>query len=385
MRLRQQRTFAKRGVALGLALGALATTGCHPRAAPTTARPRVDAPYQLADRGRLRVRPDLLADLRVAPVEQGDVQSRVQGFGRVVFAPNGSHAIRSPFAATAERVYVAVGDAVERGAPLALLRSPEVARLRGEAARLVAQIAAERDAIARVERLTREGAASEREVIEARTRLGVALAESRGVHGALQATGAGPTGDDHLVLRAVAAGRVLMRFVDPGERVAPEDADPAFLVGDPTALQVLGSFPERDAPLLQDGAACSFTVPALGTQRFSGTLVGVARAIDRSTRTATASCRPERLEARLQPEMIARVEVLVRGTGMLVVPRAAVLLHRDEHVLFVQRDDGLLERRSVEAGANLSDRVQILRGVQPGERVVTEGAVLLDGELDRVL
>lgn len=334
---------------------------------------------------RLRVRADLLTELRTARVTQGDVHTQLQGFGRVTFAPNASHAVRSPVGAIVERVNVAVGDVVNAGDPLATLRSPEVARLHAESRRIAATIAAERDAIGRIERLSREGAASERELIDARTRLGIAEAEARGVGGALQATGASATGDDRFVLRASATGRVLARSMDPGERVAPEDADPAILLGDPSALLVQGAFPERDAPLLADGAPCSFTVPALGAQSIEGTLANVARSIDRTTRTASAACRPTTLDARLQPEMIARVEVSVRGAPALSVPRAAVLLRRDDHVVFVQDAEGLLERRVVDTGGQVGDRVLVLRGVQADERVITEGAVLLDGELDRVL
>ncbi len=83
--------------------------------------------------------------------------------------------------------------------------------------------------------------------------------------------------------------------------------------------------------------------------------------------------------------MLASVTVIVKGENMLVVPRAAVLLRRDTHVVLVRRGERDLERCTVVVGGNVDSKVEIVSGVSEGEEVVVEGAVLLDGELDRLL
>ncbi|MDP3216029.1 MAG: efflux RND transporter periplasmic adaptor subunit [Deltaproteobacteria bacterium] len=333
----------------------------------------------------MRVRADLAAALRVATASRSTVQARLQGFGRVAFAAGASYAVRVPAAAFVERVHVAVGDSVAAGAALATLRSPEVARLRGEAARLEAQLVGDRDAARRIEALIGQGAASERELIEVRARLAAAQAEQRGVRGQIAAWGAGAGTADRFVLRASAAGQVLLRTIDPGERVGPEDAEPALLIGDPNAVVIRASFAERDATLLTEGSACVFTVPSLGADRFEGTVSQVVRVIDAQTRNALAVCRPRAVDPRLRAEMVTRVEVEARGAAVLSVPRGALLLRRDDRVVFVRGLDGTLERRVVESGATVGESVQILSGLSEGEVVVSENAVLLDGELDAVL
>ncbi len=358
--------------------------GCETRVAEGR-EPVPEPPYQRTAEGTLRVRRDLLGQLRFARAERSELRATLQGFGRVAFEPGASYAVRVPVAAYVERVFVTAGQRVERGAALATLRSQEVVRLRGEAQRARVALAAAREELARVERLVPQGAASERERVAARAEVATHTAELTGVTGALAAIGATTGAGDTFTLRASAAGQVVLRTVDPGERVEPDATEPAFLIGDPEALEVRAAFPEREAPMLRAGERCVVTVRALGEARIEGEVTRVVQALDRETHTATAVCRPTVRDARLQAEMVARVEIDARGAAAVLIPRGALLLHRESRVVFVQRASGELERREVEVGAQPGDRVQVLRGVEAGETVVSENAVLLDGELDREL
>jgi multidrug efflux pump subunit AcrA (membrane-fusion protein) len=54
-------------------------------------------------------------------------------------------------------------------------------------------------------------------------------------------------------------------------------------------------------------------------------------------------------------------------------------------VVLVRRGERELERRPVVVGASVDSQLEIASGLNEGEEVVVEGAVLLDGELDRLL
>lgn len=361
----------------GLLLG-----GCS---SSSEAQPEVrEGPYRHDESGRLRVREDLAAILRSQPAQEGNVEARLEGFGRVTFALDASYAVTVPFEAYVEAVHASVGQHVEAGTPLATLRSSALAQMRAQARSLGALIEAERDAIARLERLVEGGSASRRELIEARARLSGAEAELQGIREALSAVRATPSGGDRLVLTAAAGGEILDRSIDPGERLTAGD-DAAFVIGDPSRLVVLASFPERDAPLLAEGERCRFEVPALGRQSFEGHVRRVGAALDEATRSARAVCAPNTVHPTLRAAMAARVEVDVSGRGAVTVERGALLMRRDDYVVFVEHAPGLLERRVVRPGASIGPRVQIVEGITAGELVVVEHAVLLDGELDRLL
>ncbi|MFO0686016.1 MAG: efflux RND transporter periplasmic adaptor subunit [Sandaracinus sp.] len=347
--------------------------------------PVEEAPYALADDGAMIVRDDLASHLVTARATTSGVSAQLVGFGRLGFAPGASYTVRVPFAGYVQDVFVAAGADVRVGTPLATIRSSDLARLRAESRGLSAQIAAQRDSAERLQRLIEQGAASPRELVEVQGELTANEAQLAGIREALAAARTTASGSDLVQLRATGAGQVLTRTIEPGERVSPEDADAAFSIGDTTQLVLYAQFPERDATLLQTGASCSFTASALGGASFEGVVTRVIQRVDRATRTTEIACDPTAMDPRFRPEMTARVQVQASGSGdAVVVPRAAVLLRRDDRVVIVRREDGRLERRTVHTGSVLGDEV-IVDGVQAGEEVVVEGAVLLDGELDQLI
>lgn len=360
----------------------VAVAGCD-RERPVV--PVEQPPFELVAGNRLRVREDLAALLKFANVGETDVASEVTGLGQVQFAPGAAYALRVPFDGYVETVLVEVGEQVTDNQVLATIRSSELAKMRGEINRLTAELDAEYDALKRTDTLVSKGATSERKMVEIRSRIGSLEAQRDGIRFALSAARTGTSGDDLFQLRAPRSGHVILRRLDPGEQVEDPENVPAFVIADPRRLVLKANFPERDAPLLQDGFPCRITVPSLGEMTFSGKVHSVVRAIDPRSRTVQALCTFDVHDEKLRSEMLARVTVSVLGARRLVVPRSAVLLRRDLRVVLVRVGERELERRVVVTGANVNSQLEVLSGLTGNEEVVVEGAVLLDGELDRLL
>lgn len=358
---------------------------CGKPAAPP--RPDFEPPYRTdpEDPAILHVRPDLMAKLRFQKAGSDAVQAAVIGYGQIAFAPDASYAVHVPYAAYVSQVLVDLDDEVKRRQPLLELRSSEVARLRAELTNAELELKAETAALARIERLLQDGTATEKEVQQTRARIQVLGATIAGARASFAAAGVEAGHGERFVLRAPAPGRVLARTVAAGERVTPEGAEPALLIGDPKRLVVRAAFPERDAVWLKEGAPCVATVNALGAFRFEGTITRLVRAVDPGTRSAEAICTPRLDDPRISARMLARVEVTVTGQARVIAPRSALLLRRDDYFVFVRVGERRIERRRVEPSLRIGDHVGIERGLQAGDDLVVEGAVLLDGELDQLL
>ena len=357
-------------------LGASAATSEQHTEAPYQAHP--DAPE------RLVVRTDLVERLKSTAASGSEVTARIQGYGRASFAPDAAYDVHVPFVSYVERVFVSAGEQVKAGQPLAQLRSSHLAELRADLSRAQVQVRVQEQQVQRLRPLVADGTATERELSEAEAALQIAEANLRSVRQSLAAVG--PTGGagDRYTLRASSSGSVVRRNIAPGERPAPEGR-PAFVIGDPERLVMRAAFPEREARWLEEGAKCFFTAHALSERRFEGKLTHVLRAVNPDNRSVEASCVPNERIPDLTAEMRSLVEVEVNGDERLLVPRRALLMKRDKWVAFVHVDTNVVERREVSPGVLLGDAVQVVAGIAPGEKVIVEGAVLLDGELDVLL
>jgi len=362
--------------------------GCEEASAveDAAASTRFEPPYRVdeQDPSRLIVRRDLAKRLVTAPAESSSVASDLIGFGHLEFAPGAAYSVKAPFDGFVEKVHVDVDDLADVGTLLATLRSPELATIRADLSKLAVKIRAESLNVKRLEPLVVDGTVAERELVEARARLDAARSEEAGLRAALKAAGVNGGKSDVLHLRSTLRGKVLSRNISPGERVSAESG-PLFTIGDPDQLVVRASFPERDSLLLREGARCSFAVHSLSGRVHQGTITRIVRSVDPKTRATEAICETDGPVERLSAQMVARVTVEVVSEERTIIPRSALLLRRDDPVVFLELEPGVVERRVVRPGMQIGDRVQILEGIARGDRVVVEGAVLLDGELDVLL
>ncbi|HEX9934712.1 MAG TPA: efflux RND transporter periplasmic adaptor subunit, partial [bacterium] len=82
----------------------------------------------------------------------------------------------------------------------------------------------------------------------------------------------------------------------------------------------------------------------------------------------------------LRPDMFVDVEIPVQVPPALTVSMDAVLDSGLKKTVFVDRGNGVFEPREVETGWRIGNRVEIVKGLEPGERIVVSGNFLIDSE-----
>jgi cobalt-zinc-cadmium efflux system membrane fusion protein len=305
----------------------------------------------------------------------------------------------APARARVQTLHVHMGERVARGQALVTLVSEEAAAATAEHAKAIANLNAHRvaaryarAALDRADRLLQLKAISRQEVERARVdyeeaeaaRMQSEAEVERAITTLAQLGVSGEGGQ--MVIRAPLAGIVLSRDVVPGSVVNAGDA--LLMITDPGTLWLEIAATERVAPVLRKGSRVTFTVPELAPRTFDAVIENIGAALDPATRTLPMHAIVANPDGRLRPAMFATV-LLPLGearTGVMV-PDAAVQLLDEKPVLFVASPDesggARFERRDVEIGARRGRQVHIVRGIQPGEIVVTEGAFAVKSELAR--
>ncbi|MDO9713922.1 efflux RND transporter periplasmic adaptor subunit [Paracraurococcus lichenis] len=345
-----------------------------------------------------------MRSLRVEPALERDLRPERVIEGRIAFDEESLVPVLSPFGgARVLRAVAAAGDTVRRGDTLFEVESADLLQAESEALRCADTEAKARatldlaDAtLARQRALLRARAASQRDLELAAKAVAHAGAELRTAEAALQAARArlavlGLTTEQIATLErtrrpdAVAAvlapadGTVVQRHLGVGQWLGAEAKVPAYTIADLSTVWLIGLAREADLALLQPGQAVQAIVDALPDRLFEARIARLASAIDAVTRRLEVCAELRSVDGALKPGMRASLRIALGDPRRaVIIPVAALLENGPEPAVWLVSGDDHIALRRVMPGIRLGDDVEILEGLRPGERIVTDGALFLD-------
>ncbi|WP_049622900.1 efflux RND transporter periplasmic adaptor subunit [Frateuria defendens] len=322
-----------------------------------------------------------LSYLEIEPVHAVPAPAMDAQPGKIAFDEDHTVRVMSPANGRVTQLVAEPGAVVKQGDVLAWIDSPDYAQARADASKAAADSAAKAKALGRAAELTRLGVLAQKDLEAAEDDAAQARAEAARASEVLR--NLDPSGHDgpRYALRAPIAGTVVDRTINPGLQVQSGGA-PLFVITDASHLWASFEVPERDAGKVRAGQRASVEVDALPGERFDAHILYVGGALDPSTRRFTVRAALDKPDERLKPEMFARITPIdAKPAPLVAVPNTALVNMGLHHYVFVEIAPGTLQRREVRLGLAGENRSWLREGVREGERVVTRGAVLLNGEL----
>lgn len=281
-------------------------------------------------------------------------------------------------------VDVTLGDRVEVETQLARLRSVELGQARAELSRTTSLREVAEQNRDRQRRLREEGISSERSLLEAELAYEQADAERDAARSRLRVFGLrGGSGPD-MNLESPIAGVVVERHATRGENVSPDDT--LFIVADLSRVWVIGRVYEQQVAQVAPGMSATLSLNAFPGRSWSGTVDFVGATLDESTRTLPIRVELDNPDGLLRPGLFGSLRLASgQPTGStVVVPLASIQTVDNRTVVFVPGDeDGEFAAHPVTVGRESSRQAEVLEGLEPGARVVVEGAFVLKSELMR--
>jgi cobalt-zinc-cadmium efflux system membrane fusion protein len=309
--------------------------------------------------------------------------------GRLAWNDDVTVRVYSPVAGRVRDVKVNVGERVTGGQTLASISSPDFGQAQADARAADGQLRLAERTLARQRDLFAHGAAARKDVDAAEAEYARAVAEQQRTQAHLRLFGARDTTVDQLLpLRSPVAGMIAERAVSPGQEVRPDQIlaseaqvlRPLFVVTDPTRLWVWLDVAEVDLAQLQPGESISLRARAYPDRRFDGVIDLVGASLDPATRTVRVRGSVANPEGLLKSEMYIAADV-TDGEGAppgVELPSKALFLEGEQRFVFVEESPGRFRRQPVTVGPERGGRSAVLEGVKPGQRVVTEGNLLLE-------
>lgn len=334
----------------------------------------------------VRLSPEVLASARVKGevVTKGVLSATVALPGELVADPDRSARIASPVAGRLDSVRLREGELVAKGAPVAVVRVPEIGRLRAAHAAATARAKAARASAIRSRDLFAKRLGAEQAALDAEAEAMAVESEAKAIGEQLASIGTNATMQGAtLTLTSPIAGVVVSRRAIVGQPVAADDT--LATIAELSEAWFLGRVFEKDLGRLKVGSDAEVTLNAYPAERFTGRVELIGRQVDPVARTLTARIRLVNRDDLLRIGLFGTAQVTTpeatSGAARIIVPRGAITEVLGKTVVFVHQPDGDFELHQVTLGRSAPGRVEIEVGLREGERVVTEGAFTIKSAL----
>ena len=306
--------------------------------------------------------PTVAANTVLAAVEP--FTRTVAAIGKVVSRPGRYAALSAPSATRIAKVYVSEGDRIAAGSPLVEF---EQVGFNAAASAAEATLSAAQRNYERASRLANEGIVPRKDAEQAAADLGKARTEAVNAQRAQQLS----------VLRSPVSGVVTKMTAVLG---APADAGQVLVeVADPSAFDVVLSLGPTDAGDVHPGSRVTLAAGEKtgGEPLGTGTVASIGGALDTTSRSVgiRVSLTSPKRSLRLGESVYGEIAIATRPNAV-VIPTEA-LVPGDEpntYKVFVVDAKGTAIPHDVKIGGRTATRVEILEGLNGGEKVVTKGA-----------
>src|SRR5215470_18284156 len=172
-------------------------------------------------------------------------------------------------------------------------------------------------------------------------------------------------------------GFVLTRGISPGQHF--EHSMEFYRIADLSHVWIVADILGNEAQHFRPGTAARLLLKGEG-KALTARVTDVLPQVDPSTRTLKLRLEADNPGFILRPDMFVDVELPVAKAAGLAVEADAVIDSGREQRVYVERSPGVFEPRTVQVGWRFGDRIEIVKELSEGERVVSAGTFLVDSE-----
>jgi len=288
--------------------------------------------------------------------------------GRLAFNAEKSKVLSARAPGRVERIYAFDGAEVNIGSPIVELYSPEFISAQQEYV-LSSKMAKVLETSKTMSDLLGDARITQQAAANRMRNLGAGDGDIK----TIETTG---KTQSNLIMRSPLKGVVVKRNVEPGAAVSSGDV--IATLADPMQLWFVGNIFEQDMRLVRPGQKMVLQLEAYPDKEFVAYANYIAPTIDPQTRALLIRADVENTDNLLRPDMYASAKLTTGMADAIVVPQTAVVRIREMRYVIIKVGDETFRRLPVKGYDLNSKTFAITEGVEPGARILAEGAVLLN-------
>lgn len=370
---------------MGLALLLFAAAGCQSNTGDRTGTAQAASAPKLEIPNDVELDPAMLANIHVEPVRSDSGRRQLTATGKVQFNEDRTVRILAPLPGQALDLQARVGDPIQKDQLLFSIKSREVASLVTDYLESQRDLDLAQKTYNMNKDLFEHQAASRISLQQAESDLAKANAHVARGEEALRVLGIDPKeaikdgGLRSLIpVRSPMAGNLIERNLTPGQFVQA-DSTALLTIADLGTVWVMVDIFERDIHRVRVGQKVQVVAAAYPDRRFSASIERIGDKVDPESRTLKVRMLVSNPNGLLKPEMFITASLeLSEGGAALSVPATAVFTQDGKSYVFAAIGDRRFERRLIAAAPDAEGRLRVTSGLHVGDRVVADGAMLLD-------
>jgi cobalt-zinc-cadmium efflux system membrane fusion protein len=366
-------------------------TGCN-KGTTVSATEKRETPSPARNPLEISLTPQLEKQVKVAAPQVAPVAESLTVAARVAADRRRIANIHSPVSGRITDLRVFAGEQVRKGQVLGTLYGTGLTDIQLSLLKAHSQLQLAQRAVERANQLVAAGVIGSAEVQRRQAEVVQATAEITVLRDQLKVLGMGEeaiakvestrTVNSLTEIIAEIDGTVLERRASVGQIVQPTDI--LYEIADLSSVWVVADVPEQEAGDIQVGEIVETEIAAFPGALIRGRVSFVSPTVSPETRTIQVRIDLPNPQRKYKPAMLA--EMTLRGPAQQrkVVPLAAVVREDNHEYLFVQTGEKSFTLREVMLGKEFDQVRVLLDGVNPGEKIVTDGAFHLNNERKRL-
>jgi membrane fusion protein, heavy metal efflux system len=316
--------------------------------------------------------------ITVAPVQQKSVSRSKLVTGAVEADPTRTVKILAPVAGRVADLSVALGDTVKKGQRLATIDSGDLAQAVADAEKARATVKLTKSAMERAVGLNKAGGLALKELEQAQNDYRQATSELKRAEARLEVIGDSGTvsGQRQIVLTAPIDGTVTALDTAPGDFI-DNTTESMMTISNLEKVWVTASVQEKDLSFVQKDERVEVTLLAYPGEVFSGKVQVISQLLEADTRRNKVRISFDNPYGLFKLNMFATVRFYAPAAQTILVPSSALFIVNDTTSVFVEVAPWTFERKPVVIESDYEGS-SIVRGLEPGQRIVVGGGVLLN-------
>jgi len=325
------------------------------------------------------VHPSFAGKIKTKKATLCNQEREVSLTGKVVSDPDKTVRYVPIISGVVERTYFSLGDKVVKGQPLLDIRSSELSSLQAERIALESEVQIAGRELKTAEGMFADKMISERELLEAQSRLKQAEASLKRVQSDMILFGSHKE-DGSFSLKSPMTGYIIEKRISSGSPVS-SDSEPLFTIADLNDVWIMVDVYASDLLFVREGMEAAITTQSYPNEVFPGKVSAISQVFDPDDKTLKARIILPNTDLKFKPEMAVRIRLTDETQKSLVcIPSEALIFANNSYYVIVEDAANDFSIREVLLQGHHGDVTYLASGLASGENIVTRNQLLIYSE-----